>query len=589
MIWYQLDSQWNFLGNTWGDIDNLIQDPGGDIYVRLSGTGRFYGHASNVINYSYSEGATPLVPGDQSGAIGDISMDVLDISDTSILLYKDEFYLHDNFHGSVIGNVENVAGSNDVITMGGRSILSYLNIDAVIPPRRDTIGNVLEAVFGDVGLTTNIIKDSELGTATVNAPGFEGDVWVYVKDLCNAHEVEVTVVREYIVIRPARKRKIDATNIVERNWQVQDITLAQNFDIAYYNYEQVEDFLVYPKGGWTEDVQVYQVGSNETTTFDIPIDFYLTSINQPSIQANVAKEYAGPASVYAVSGNDGLPITPAQWTAQGGDMSFAIKGDGRIIEVTLTGPDFPELAPFTIGLNDGSSSYSTLRITGDGMNFDRQIYTEKTGLAASDTPTVNAGEIDNTAIDTLADAKRYALFARRLYSLPQQTFSTSAPQFPRLEGAVTTVLYPTFADFDDTLPASYAFTNFNADYSGLMFEDFTVQIGNAVPQGFGEVVGSRVRLDDAMYRVRNSTITPDRVAIDAEYDTLFSDLDDVYVAVTWQNLEAAWTGVGDTWADILEPAFDQRTFTDFNSYFQNTSFKDFALIPMRDKPSVIAA
>jgi len=298
MFWYQLADGWAFLGNTWSDIDNLIQDPGGDIYVRLSGTGRFYGADSNIINYSYQEGSTPLIPGDQSGAIGDVSIDVLDISDVGILLYKDEFYLQDNQRGAVIGNIEAVSANNDVVTMGGRSILSFLNVDKIIPPRRDTIGNIIEAIFADVGVTTNIIKDEKLSQTVVNTPAFEGDVWTHVKELCSAHEVEVSVIREYILIRPARQRIIDGTNLLERSWQIQDIELAQNFDVCYYNYEQVEDFLVYPKGGWTEDVQVYQVGANETTTFDIPIEFFLTSVNQPTVQSNVAKDYAGPASVY---------------------------------------------------------------------------------------------------------------------------------------------------------------------------------------------------------------------------------------------------------------------------------------------------
>jgi len=268
-------------------------------------------------------------------------------------------------------------------------------------------------------------------------------------------------------------------------------------------------------------------------------------------------------------------------------LSFAIKGDGSIIEVTLTGPNFPSLAPFTIGLNDGSNSYSTLRITGDGMNYNKQIYTEKTGLTANDTPVVNAGEIDNTAIDTLADAKRYALFARRLYSAPTQTFSTSSTDFPRLSGSLPTVLYPSFADFNDSLPAGYAFSNFNSEYSGITFDQFTTTLGDAVPQGFGEVVGSRIRLDDAMYRVRNSTLTPDRVGIDAEFDTLFSDLNDVYGAALWSDLEPGWTGLGPTWSSIISVLFEERTFEDFNSYFQNVNFKDYSLIPMRDKASVL--
>lgn len=583
MLWYQIADQWSLLGGTWSDVGSAIADPGGEIFVRMSGTGRFLGHDSNIINYSYSEGSTPLVPGDESGAIGDVSIEVSDYANGSMLLYKDEFYLNDRLHGSVIGNIENVSNSNNAVSMGGRSILSYLNIDKVLVARRDTIGNIIEDVINDCGITGNILKDTALPPEIVNVPGYEGDVWVYVKRLCAAHEIEVTVIRDYIVIRPARQRTIDATNIAERNWSIQDISLAQEFDVAYYNYSQETDFLVYPEGGWTPDVQVYSVGADETTVFEIPIDFYLTSINQPTVADSVSKTYVGPNSRYSVSGNDGLPIPAAQWTAQGGNMSFAIKGDGTIIEVTLTGANYPSLAPFTIGLNDGSTSYSTLRITGSGMNFDRQIYTEKTGLTPSDTPIVNGGEIDNPAIDTLADAKRFALFARRLYSLPTQTWSTSALTFPRLSGSVPTIFYPTFDDFDDSLNAGYTFTNFNSDYGGITFDQFTVQLGNAVPQGFGEIAGSRVKLDDAYYRVRSVNITPGLISFDAEYDTLFSDLIEVYRAPQWKDVAPDWVGMASLWADVVTLEEVQKTFNDFNSVFGGTIFKDFALIPLRQE------
>ena len=89
MYWYQLASQWGLVGGTWSLIDNIIQDPGGEIFVRLSGTGSFQGGSSNVVGYSYTEGSTPLVPGDETGAIGDVSIDVVNNNDASILLYKD--------------------------------------------------------------------------------------------------------------------------------------------------------------------------------------------------------------------------------------------------------------------------------------------------------------------------------------------------------------------------------------------------------------------------------------------------------------------------------------------------------------------
>ena len=583
MYWYQLASQWGLVGGTWSLIDNLIQDPGGEIFVRLSGTGSFQGGSSNVVGYSYTEGSTPLVPGDETGAIGDVSIDVVNNNDASILLYKDEFYLNDRFHGAVIGEIENVSGANDLVTMGGRSRLALLNVDAIIGPKVGTIEAVLTAIFAQVGITQQIIFDTGLSTEVIKTPGYEGDVWVFVKQLCSAYETEVTVVREFVVVRPTRQRTIDATNIIDKNWQVQDIELAQTFDVAYYNYAQQTNFLVFPKGGWTPEVQVYQVEHNETVEFEVDLEFFLTSVQQPTVQDTVAKDY-GAASVYAVSANDNLPVSAAFWNDFGGDMTFEILGDGSRIKITLTGPNYEPLSPYSISISDGSTSYSTLRIVGTGTNFNRLLYTEKTGLLPVEAPLEKGQEIDNPAIDTLEDAKRYALFARRLYSLPKQTYSTSAREFRRTKGSVPTILFPTFDDFSDSLPGGYSFTNFNEEYSGITFDQFTTSVGNTVPQGFGEVPGSRIRLDDAVYRVRSSNITPDVISIEAEYDTLFSDLDDVYGAALWEDLEPGWTGVGATWTTVVALPFGQKTFTDFNTTFASVNFKDFALLPMREVP-----
>ena len=586
MLWYQLASSWGFVGGTWSLIDNIVQDPGGEIFVRLSGTGNFAGHASNVVNYSYTEGSTPLVPGDESGAIGDVSIEVLNENNASILLYKDDFYLQDNFHGSVQGSIESVSGSNDTVTMGGRSRLAALNVEAIIPPRTGTIGNIIQAVINSLGEQTNILKDAGLSTATVRAPGYQGDVWVYIKQLCSAYDTEVTVIRDYIVIRPTRQRSISATNIIDKSWQIQDIELAQTFDVAYYNYVARSDYLVSPEGGWNSEVTVYQVAANETTKFELDLEFFLTSVQQPTAQDMVLKDY-GTASVYAVSGNDNLPITAAFWRDYGGDMAFEILGDGSRVKVTITGPTYLPLSPYSISISDGSTSYSTLRVVGTGMDFNRLLYTEETGLTANETPTVKGGEIDNPAIDTLDDAKKYALFARRLYALPTQTYSTSSRTFERLEGSIPSIFYPTFDDFDDSLPTGYTFNNFNSDYASSTFDQFTNELGNVVPQGFGEVAGSRVQLDDAMYRVRSSTITPDIVSLEAEYDTLFSDLESVYGAGTWKTLALAWTGVGYTWSSMVVLPNGEKTFQDFNGAFGEVNFKDYALIPLRIDPVLV--
>jgi hypothetical protein len=555
MFWFQLEDAWALLGQTWIDIGNPINDPGGEIFVRMSGTGAFSGPASNVSAYTYSEGSTPLIPGDESGAIGDVSIDVLDCNNSSILLYKDEFFLRDSLHGSVVGTIENVSAGNQLVTMGGRSRLAFLNVTRTLQPQEGTIEEVMNYIIDVAGIEGNVLYDELLPTTPIRTPGHEGDLWVFVKQIASANNFEVTVIRDFIVVRPVRQRLIDNTNLIDENWTVEDIELAREFDVAYYNYSTETDFLVFPKGGWTPEVPVYQVEANETVEFEVELEFFLTSVKQPTAQDIVEKEYAGINSVYSASGNDGLPVSAEFWNDFGGEVSLEILGRGDRLKITITGPDFTELSPYSISVSDGSTSYSTLRVVGAGMNFNREIHTERTGLSVSDTPNEKGTEIDNPAIDTLEDAKRYALFGRRLYALPRQTFSTSSRTFDRLEGSVPFFFYPSFLEFNSTLSPDYSFDSFNSQYGGLTFEEFTVQLLNTVPQGFGEVSGSRIQLRDAMYRVRNVTITPDTISIDTEYDTLFGD---------------------------LERAFSpEKTFNNFNEIFEGTIFRDYALLPLR--------
>jgi hypothetical protein len=587
MFWFQLPDEWVLLGDTWENVGNLISDPGGEIYVNILGTGNFRGGASNVINYSYTEGSTPLVPGDESGAIGDVSIDVADCNDSSILLYKDEYFLQDRFHGSVVGMVENVTLNNDVLTMGGRSRIAALNVTRVAETRSGTIEQVMDYIFSIVGIDSNVVYDDSLPNTIIHTPGYEGDLWVFVKDLASAYNFEVTVIRNFIVVRPVRQRVIDATNLINQTIQIQDIELAREFDVAYYNYTPETNFLVLPKGGWTPDVPVYQVEAGETVEFEVDLEFYLTSVVQPVVQDFVTKEYSGPSSVYSVSGNDSLPVPAALWTNLGGTMSFEILPPGNRLKIIVTGPNLPELSPYSISVSDGSTSYSTLRVVGTGMNFTRELYTERTGLTAADTFNEKGQEIDNPTINTLQDAKDYALFARRLYALPKQTFSTSSREFRRIEGSIPFIFYPTFAEYNSSVPAEYSFNNFNSDYSGLTFDQFTTSVLNTVPQGFGEVSGSRVKLADAFYRVRNVTITPDIVSIDTEYDTLFEDLITVFRAPQWKDLPASWVGMAEDWEDVVILDEVQKTFQDFNEIFEGTTFRDYALVPLREKKCLI--
>lgn len=530
------------------------------IEIEVTGTGKFAGHKSSIGSYSYDEESTPITPGDSSGGVGQLSFDVLEDSDQTILLYRDGIRLTDSFSGAVAGVVDSIAVNDGVATISGRSRLGLLNTTRTVLGGATTLGTLITRVLNAGGITTGISIDASLSSISVIAPNYTGDLWIYLKDIAVAYQIEVALLNDTVTIRPLRQRIISPLNIESESWEVSDVQLAQSVEVAYYNYSTVADSLVYPKGGWNSDVQVYQVDSAQTLAVDIPVDFYLSSVKQPIVQATVSKTYAGPDSVYSVAGNDGLPIPAAQWSDNGGSVTLSLKDDGTTIQATIVGANIPNLAPFRLAVSSGPSDYySTLRIVGSGVSFDRQIFTQPTGLTASDTPTLVGITVDNPLISTFDAARDAAMRAIVPFCLPSRTYSATARVVNRSFTDGPEVIYPTFQVYNESLPVGYTFGNFNTEWSGKTFQQFTDAQGSTVVndfknQAFGNVAGARVKYRDAWYRISSANSTQDGIRFSANFDNLFSDFN------------TQWAG---------------KTFTDFNGQMAGLSFTDFALIPMR--------
>jgi hypothetical protein len=344
-------------------------------------------------------------------------------------------------------------------------------------------------------------------------------------------------------------------SVVDEIVNLSEETFAQNFQVAYYNYQNLSNVIAYPFGGWTPDVEVYSVEAGETITFDIPVNAFLSSVKQPEVQNTVIRDYAGTDSVYSATGNDGLPVTAAFWEAFGGRMSFELTDLGRNIRVTLRGPDFPELSPYSIAISDGATEYSTLRIVGSGVFFDRQLVTIPTGLTSVETPQEFGQEIDNPFVRTREDAIDVGVRARRRYALPRQTFETTGrslqrrtfvrydylvfddPNFGFWDSTIYALLpdtpegvlfFPTFTEYDDSLPVPFVFDDFDDSFQSATFDDFDASQAEPVGQAFGTVPGARLRFQDAYYRVRTTQVSESQASVSAEYDTLFSDFNSLF-------------------------------------------------------------
>lgn len=531
------------------------------IEVEVFGQEQVPKHKSNITSYSYSEEATPISPGDSSGGVGTLSFSTLDEDTTSALIFRDEIYLTDTHNGEISGKVISVSGSDGEVSFNGVSNLSRLNIIKTIPAFNSTLGELITYIFQEAGILSGFDIATSIETIPVISPAYTGDLWVLVKDICTAYEFEIALVKDIIYIRELRQNTIKVFDTISEGWDISDISPSQYVDVNYYNYEYHENFLAYPRGGWTPETQVYQVDANQELVVEIPLEAYLESIEQPVVVASVGR-YDTSASVYCVSGNDGLPIAPAAWENGGGSLTAELADNGQTIVVTINGANILNLAPFRIAVNAGpSDAYSSLRIIGTGIFYDMQTVHYPTGLTEEDTSSIIGATIDNKFIDTQEQAFDAAKRAVIDYAIPNQIYNFSAPNIGDFISVPATVIYTDqFGEYDAYVGTEYDIVEMDSDNAGKTFAQFDASLPNTVvsdgssQQLFGNVAGARVKFRDSWYRVKSATITPTQVDASSEWDNLFSDLNS-------QNAG--------------------KTFTSFNSAFNDLTFTDFSIIPMR--------
>lgn len=530
------------------------------IEVEIVGNGKYAGSRSSITSYTVTEDSTPLDPADSSGGTGTITFGAKEdpAYDGSVLLLNDTINLSDTGSGTTTGRVNGVSASNGIATITADGRLNLLNSTGDIPPIDGTLDEAVRQILALAGITTGIFVDVSLRSIPVKARGGNKNYWFMLKEMCSALQIEVALVSDNIVVRPPRERTAFMGKIKSESHSVKNVDLAQSVEVAYYNYVEVSNGMVYPYGGWNSEVSVYQVDAGETRTINIPVDVALSSLSQPTMVSFVDQYYTGPTSVYAIAGNDGLPISPTLWANYGGSLTVAIGEDGESIDVTVTGMTEAVYAPYQIAMSSGASNYySSLRIIGTGLGFKRELLRVPTGAPAEKASQEVGTTVDNPWIDTKADAYAAAFRAAGKYASPQQSLEISAT-FINRAGESGSYVYPTFADFNPTV-AGDTFADFNGDWSGQSFEDFNEYQFSLVQddftnQVFGNVGGARLPFRDAIYRIRTASIAQNGITTaSSESDTLFSDFNPI------------WAG---------------EDFDAFNTQFAGLKFEDFAVIPL---------
>lgn len=516
------------------------------IEIAVVGTGAFAGARSNITTYSVEEAITPLDASQPSPGVGSITFGATESTDSTLLL-DNEIELRDGARGITSGTIRSVTSGDVALTVTADSILSYLMAERVAQPFAGTLEGLITYYLSLVNVTTDFEVSPSIAARPVVVGGWNNSVLSALSDLCVAQQVELSVVYDKIVFRPARSNTAITRRQVSTGWSIDRGNPALSVSAYEYNYATMTNGIVYPSpletfrdGGFQVDIGE----SLEPTRIDISAS--LSLVYQPVVVNSMGPNYTGTTGQYVVLGSDDLPIPAAEWTAKGGKLTASIDPeDPNVLIINVTGmtqANDPR-APYRVGVmsSGGGTYYGALYITGTGVSFDKQLFTVMTG--ATTTQVEEAPPIDNPMLSTRAQVLTAIQKAVRRYSGERYTITGEAVSVNR-EGAgnefATSFLQAFNDEFSgDKLQAlndrNWKFADFDAFFASLVTDQFDNQL-------FGNAGGARVKGTEAWFRISNASTTQESVSYTAEIDTLWGDWDLVWSGDKLAAWDAAFAG-----------------------------------------------
>lgn len=480
----------------------------------------------NTGAYSITEDSTPTAPDDSSGGYGQIQLPIRDKAGVKSLSGK-ALTLEDGSQGKTSGIVRGLSGDGLTAQITADSRLGLTAVKRQAQPFVGLLGNAIRYYLGLCGVTSGIVVDSSLESVTVKLPGWNAVVYDQLKKLATARKFEVSLTSSNIVFRPLRTRTAENYRDAKSSWALDESNLAQSVEGYFYDYVSGTQ-LAYPPGGWNEDVTVYTLNAGETTVLNLDIDASLSSVEQPTCVYLVDRTEAH-RSVYAVAGNDGEPIQPAQWLAGGGSVKVEIGDDTKSIKVTITASSETQYAPYRIAVSAGTSDYySSLRIRGTGVFFNKQKMTLPACLDTDRAPQEIGATVDNEFFETRDQLYHALLRSAARYSSARHTISVQSKSINR-SGESGSYVYPTIGELKSLYPgATIGSIRLQPGLGGTIGQwNETLRDlvdGDFVNQAFGNVAGARVVSDDCVLRIRSSTLAPGSLTYTAERDITIKDV-----------------------------------------------------------------
>lgn len=531
------------------------------------------GQTLPIIDYSVEEAATPLAGGDTTGQVGTFTLSASLPNDSSILLYNNpqlmsgkDVVITDESKGFTLGTVESTSYNKEsgILNLTGVSRLGKLNIYGVQAlPFIGRLDDAMEYYASLAGVTTDVFTDAAIASMQVVAPGWYGELWDNLKMFAAANDFDISLVSGVILARPIRVRQVNKGRMISGVLDLDSSNRAQRVEVYQYNSTAITNALVYPPGGWNADVDVITLSAGETIEETLEISASLSSVIQPQFMPNVGKNDVS-ASVYTVCGDDGLPITKAAWENKGGSLKVEIGQDTKSIIVKITAPtgipnkDGTEIKSYGISVasEDGTGRYSTLRILGSGVAFNKELISIPTGLTDASVGTDVGITIDSPFVQSTEQAYRVGVRAAARHAGNVQTISGTLYSINKL-GDSGIATYPTYAYVESEL-AGKTYSQVEDMYINMSYQQvedayFAEVRNDFANQVFGNVAGARIwdTQTRRWYRIRSAGISGQPISFQADDDLTYEDVEDFYADLTYAEVEAIFSGLNYSEAALM--------------------------------------
>lgn len=502
--------------------------------VVLTGAGRFEGSAANVAGYSVNESATTLDLNDLQGGVGNIEFTVVEDPTRSgtVLMSGQPFRLTDPYSGAINGIMDQINVINESgVSVSGSSHLMPLVAERAVPAYSGLLSGAITFYLSLCGVVSGIQIDPIFSDTEVNLPSWTGDVWQGIKKLCAIYQFEIAAVGDAVIVRQPRLRWIDMIEKNDIRITTGGASAAREVRVHNYNTEWQDDAQVYPDPETSiVDRATIQVDASEESVTNFPVNMWISEIDDPVQTLTLPWDNVAAESVYSVVDKDGNPVSVADWKNGGGLVKYAMGEDGKSVDVTVRGMSTQSRAPYRIAASsqDREYQYPALYVVASGVAFRDEVISARTGADEAYLPVNSVVEIDEPMVGNAELA--YSVLANACLNLAGEavTLEATVTRVNR-RGDTGEIVYPTFGEFNASLPTDQTFAGFNAAWPTQTFQEFdayqaSLVAGNFDTQAFGGIGGARLQFRDAIYRIVDARSGPGTHGFTARADTTFEDL-----------------------------------------------------------------